>query len=38
MVIVAVTGVVPAFVAVKAAMLPDPLAARPIEGVSLIHV
>jgi hypothetical protein len=34
---VAVTGDVPAFVAVKDAMLPDPLAARLIEVLSLVH-
>lgn len=35
---VAVTGAVPLFTAVKAAMLPVPLAGRPIEGVSLVQV
>jgi hypothetical protein len=35
--IVAVTGVVPAFVAVKAAMLPVPDPRSPIEGVSLVQ-
>ena len=37
MVIVAVTGVVPALVAVKAAMLPVPLAASPIEAVLFVQ-
>jgi hypothetical protein len=37
-VIVATTGDVPAFVALKAAIDdPEPLAARPIEGVLLVH-
>ena len=35
---VAVTCVLPLFVAVKAAILPEPLAARPIAGVSLVQV
>ncbi len=37
-VIVAVTGLVVALVAAKAAMLPVPVPARPIEGVSLTAV
>lgn len=36
--IVAVTAVPPLFTAVKAAMLPEPLAGRPIDGVSLVQV
>ena len=35
---VAVTGAVPELVAVKAAMSPDPLPARPIDGVSLVQL
>ena len=34
---VATTGVNPAFTVVKALMLPVPVAARPIPGVSLTH-
>jgi hypothetical protein len=37
-VIVATTGTAPALMPVNAAMLPVPLAARPIEGVSLTQV
>jgi hypothetical protein len=37
-VMVAITGTEPAFTAVKGAMFPDPLAARPIVGSSLTHV
>src|ERR1051325_10936586 len=37
-VIVAVTGLVPLFTDVNAAMLPVPLAGSPIEGVSLVQV
>jgi hypothetical protein len=37
MVIVAMTGEVPAFVAVKAVMFPVPLAASPIEAVLLVQ-
>jgi len=37
-VIVAVTGLAPVFIAVKAAILPVPLAARPIPGVSLVQL
>ena len=37
-VMVATTGVNPAFVAVNEAMLPVPLAASPMEGVSLVQV
>lgn len=36
-VIVAITGVVPVFVAGKEGIFPVPLAARPIDGVSLVH-
>lgn len=36
--IVAVTVVVPVLVAVNEAMSPDPLAARPIEGVLLVQL
>lgn len=36
-VIVATTGVVPIFVAVKAGIFPVPLAANPMEGVLLVH-
>ena len=35
--IVATTEVVPALTAVKEAILPEPFAARPMEGVSLVH-
>ncbi len=35
---VAVTAVPPLFTAVKAAILPVPVAGRPIEGVSLVQV
>ena len=38
MVMVAITGTVPALVAVKEGMLPEPLAARPIDGVLLAQV
>ena len=34
---VATTGEIPAFVAVKAEILPVPLAANPMEGVLLVH-
>ena len=37
-IMVDVTAVEPAFVAVKAAMLPEPLAARPIDGLLFVHV
>src|SRR5262245_13015699 len=37
-VMVATTGVVPAFTAAKAPMLPVPAAAKPIEGVSLVQL
>ena len=37
-VIVATTGVVPALVAVKEGTFPDPLAARPMEGVLFTQV
>ena len=37
-VMVATTGATPALVAAKAAMLPVPLAASPIEGVSLVQL
>jgi hypothetical protein len=37
-VMVAITGVAPTFKPVKAAMLPLPLAANPIEGVSLVQL
>ena len=37
-VMVAVTGVVPVFTAVKAPMLPVPLAARPMEGVLFVQL
>jgi hypothetical protein len=37
MVIVAITGVAPALAAAKAVMFPVPLAASPIEGVSLVQ-
>jgi hypothetical protein len=37
-VIVAVTGVVPALVAVNAAIFPEPLAANPIEGSLFVQV
>ena len=37
-VIVAVTGVVPLFTAVKEGILPVPLAARPIAGVLLVQL
>lgn len=36
-VIVATTGDIPVFVAVKAGILPVPLATNPIEGVLLVH-
>ena len=36
-VIVAVTGAVPLLVAVNDGMFPEPLAARPIDGVLLLH-
>ena len=36
-VIVATTGEIPAFVVVKAGILPVPLAANPMEGVLLVH-
>lgn len=36
--IVAVTGVVPVLTAANAAMLPVPLAASPIDGVSLVQL
>ena len=36
-VIVATTGDIPAFVTVKAGILPAPLAANPMEGVLLVH-
>jgi hypothetical protein len=36
--IVAVTGAVPEFTAVKAGIFPDPLAARPIEGVVFVQL
>ena len=36
--IVAVTGAVPAFTAVKDAMSPEPLAARPIDGVLFVQL
>ena len=35
--IVAIMGVIPAFTAVKGAILPEPLAARPIPGALLVH-
>ncbi len=35
---VAITGEVPALTAAKTAMLPLPLAAKPMDGVSLTHV
>ena len=35
---VAVTGLLPAFIAVNEAILPSPLAARPIPGVSFAHL
>ena len=34
---VATTGEVPVFTAVKAAIFPEPLAARPIEVASFVH-
>ena len=37
-VIVAVTGVVPVLVAVKLEILPEPLAARPIDGKLLVQL
>jgi len=37
-VIVAVTGLVPVFTAVNEAILPLPLAAKPMPGVSLVQV
>jgi len=37
-VMVATTGLIPALVAAKAAIVPVPLAARPIDGVSLVQV
>ncbi len=37
-VIVATTAVVPVFVAVKEAMLPVPLAAKPIEGLLFVQL
>ena len=36
--IVAVTGVVPVFIAANEAILPVPLAARPMDGVVLIQL
>ena len=36
-VMVAVIGLLPLSVAVKAAMLPTPLAAKPIAGFELVH-
>lgn len=35
---VATTGAVPVLVAVKPEILPDPLAAKPIDGLLLVHV
>ena len=35
---VAVTGVEPVLVAVNAAIFPEPLAGKPIDGVLLVHV
>ena len=37
-VMVAITGAVPAFVAVKIAIFPEPLAANPMEGVSFVQL
>ena len=37
-VMVAITGAVPVFVALKAAIFPDPLAANPIEGLSFTQL
>ena len=37
-VMVATTGVVPEFTALKASILPVPLAAKPMEGVSLVQL
>ena len=37
-VMVAVTALAPAFIAVKAAILPEPLAAKPILGVLFVQL